>query len=69
MIHKEYTIPNMECSMCVMHLEAIEDELEGVKKVEASYPKQKMVVDFDETVVNENQIIAAIEEKGYVVTR
>ncbi len=68
MIHREYTIPNMECTMCVMHLEAIEDELEGIKKVQASYLKQTMVVDFDETVVNEDQIIAAIEEKGYVVS-
>lgn len=67
MIKKEFTIPNMECSMCVMHLEAIEDELDGVKKVEASYQKQKMVVDYDETVVDVNQIITAIEAKGYVV--
>jgi copper chaperone CopZ len=59
----------MECSMCVMHLEALEDDLEGIQKIEASYPKQRMVVEFDENIIKEEQIIAAIEEIGYTVTR
>jgi len=67
MIHKEYTIPNMECSMCVMHLEALEDELTGVHKIEASYPKQRMIVEFDEGMIQEEQIINAIQEIGYTV--
>ncbi len=69
MAHIEYTIPNMECNMCVMHLEGIEDELPGIFKVKASYQKQTMAVDFDEAIVNEKQIIAAIEELGYTIQR
>jgi copper chaperone CopZ len=67
MTRKEYTIPNMECSMCVIHLEALEDELKGVHKIEASYPKQRMIVEYDEKIIREEQIIKAIQEIGYTV--
>jgi copper chaperone CopZ len=67
MTRKEFTIPNMECNMCVMHLEALEDELAGVHKIEASYPKQRMIVEYDEEMIHEEQIIKAIQEIGYTV--
>lgn len=64
---KAYSVPDMECSMCVMHLEALEDEIPGIRSVKASYHQQRMEVDFDETVVDEETIIKAIKEKGYTV--
>jgi copper chaperone CopZ len=48
-----------------MRLESIEDELAGIKEINASYHKQEMVVEFDETIVSEGQIIAAAKKKGY----
>jgi copper chaperone CopZ len=48
-----------------MKLESIEDELVGIKEINASYHKQQMTVEFDETVVSEDQIIAAAKKKGY----
>ena len=48
-----------------MKLESIEDELAGIKEINASYHKQQMIVEFDETRVNEDQIIAAARKKGY----
>ena len=42
MTHITYAIPNMSCPACVMHLEALEDELDGVKAVRANYKKQRM---------------------------
>jgi copper chaperone CopZ len=48
-----------------MRLESIEDELDGIKEINASYHKQQMIVEFDETVVSEDQIIAAAKKKGY----
>ena len=48
-----------------MKLESIEDELAGIKEINASYHKQQMIVEFDETVVSEEQIIAAAKRKGY----
>jgi copper chaperone CopZ len=48
-----------------MRLETIEDELAGIKEINASYHKQEMVVEFDETIVSGGQIIAAAKKKGY----
>lgn len=48
-----------------MRLESIEDELEGIREINASYHKQQMVVEFDETKVTDDQIIAAAKKKGY----
>lgn len=67
MIKKTFRIADMHCSMCAMTIESIEDELEGVRSVKASYQKARMEVEFDETRVTEEQIAAAVEEKGYRV--
>ncbi len=55
----------MECPNCAMHLESIEDELDGVSLVNASYRKLQMEVEFDENRVTIPQIVAAALKKGY----
>lgn len=62
---KTYRVEGMHCSNCAMNIEAIEDDLIGIKQVSASYQKGQMVVEFDETVVSEAQIISAVEKRGY----
>ena len=65
MIKKTYKVLDMHCANCSMRIESIEDDLPGVKQVSASYHKQQMVVEFDETRVSDEQIIAAVKKKGY----
>ena len=67
MVKKVFEIADMHCTACAMRLEAIEDELEGVRSVRASYQKARMEVEFDETRVSEAAIIEAVKEKGYRV--
>lgn len=62
-----FNIPNIICPACVMHLEGLEDELDGVLFVKASYQKQRMDVEFDENLVSEGAIRAAVEEMGYQI--
>ncbi len=62
---KTYIVPDMHCANCVMRLESLEDELPGIYRIEASYHKQQMLVEFDETQVSEEQILAAARQKGY----
>jgi copper chaperone CopZ len=64
---KTYRVPDMTCPNCAMHLESIEDDLPGIKQINASYKKLEMVVEFDESKVSESQIVAAVEKKGYHV--
>lgn len=60
-----FRVTNMHCSACAMALEGIEDELDGVARVSASYHKQEMDVEFDESKVTAAQIVAAVKEMGY----
>ena len=65
MIKKTFKIPDMTCSNCAMKLESLEDTLDGVKEINASYHRLEMVIEYDETKVNEDQIITAVKKKGY----
>ncbi len=65
MIKQVYRVLKMYCPTCPMRLEAIEDELPGIKRIKASYQKEQMIIEFDETLVSETQIRQAVEAKGY----
>lgn len=65
MIKKTFKIPDMTCTNCAMKLESLEDTLDGVQEINASYHKLEMVVVFDETKLTDEQIIAAVKQKGY----
>lgn len=58
-------VSDMHCSNCVMKIESLEDELPGVRRINASYQKAQMTVEFDENLVSLQAIIAAVEKKGY----
>jgi len=65
MLKKTFKIPDMTCSACVMKLEGLEDDLDGVKEINASYHKLEMVIEFDESKLTDEQIVAAVRKKGY----
>ena len=65
MIKKTFKVPDMSCTNCAMKLEALEDTLEGVKEINASYHKLQMTVEYDESKLTDEQIIAAVRKKGY----
>ena len=50
-----------------MRLEGLEDYLPAVKRVKASYRKQQVEVEYDETILTSAEIVAAIRKLGYTV--
>ena len=65
MIKKTFRVEDMSCANCAMKLEALEDSLAGVKEINASYHKLTMVVEYDESLLSEEQIVDAVKRKGY----
>jgi copper chaperone CopZ len=65
MIKKTFKIPDMTCSNCAMKLETLEDTLDGVKEINASYHKMQMVIEYDESKLSDEQIVAEVKKKGY----
>ncbi len=65
MIKKIFKVEDMHCTNCAMKIESIEDDLPGIKEVNASYVKQQMIVEYDENAVSVDEIITAVKKKGY----
>lgn len=65
MLKKTFRVADMTCPNCAMKLESLEDDLEGVKEINASYHKLAMTVEYDESRLTQDQIIAAVKKKGY----
>ena len=65
MIKKTFKVPDMSCTNCAMKLESLEDSLDGVKEINASYHKLEMLIIYDESKLTDEQIIAAVKKKGY----
>lgn len=65
MTTQKFKVLKMHCTACVMLLEGLEDEVEGINKVEASYRKQELIVEYDESKATEKAIIQAAKKEGY----
>ena len=65
MVKLVFRVTDMHCSNCVMRIEGLEDDLPGVQRVRASYKKQQVEVEYDESMVSADQIVAAIQRLGY----
>jgi copper chaperone CopZ len=65
MLKQTFSVPDMHCSNCSMKLESIEDDFPAIKQIDASYHKQLMTVEYDETRLTVDEIIAAAKKKGY----
>ena len=65
MVKKTFHVEDLSCVNCTIKLESLEDELEGVKEINASFRKLEMVVEYDDTKLSEEQIIEAVRKKGY----
>ena len=65
MIKQTFRVADMSCTNCAMKLESLEDSLDGVKEINASYHKLTMVVEYDESLLTEEQIVDAVKRKGY----
>jgi copper chaperone CopZ len=66
MIKKIFRVEDMHCNNCAMKLESLEDELIGVRAINASYHKLELAVEYDETRLTEAEIITAVKGKGYL---
>jgi copper chaperone CopZ len=65
MATQHFKLESLSCPSCVMHLEAMEDK-EGIVKVDASFKRQTMKVEYDEAIQTPSNIVKFVSEMGYV---
>lgn len=61
----QFDIQGMTCSSCSAHVERAVNKLEGIKKVNVNLLSNNMVVEYDETKLDNDKIIKAVIEAGY----
>lgn len=67
MTSKTYNVPDVSCGHCKHAIETAVGGLEGVGRVLVDVDHRTVAIDFDDTVVSEVAIVAALEEEGYPV--
>lgn len=61
----EFNISGMTCAACVRAVEKAAGELEGVRSAAVNLSLENMIVDYDEERVTIEDIIRAVESRGY----
>ena len=64
-MNKRFDVNGMTCSACQANVTRAVERLAGVNTVNVSLLGKSMNVDFDDSLVNENQIIDAVNKAGY----
>lgn len=68
-MNKRYNITGMTCSACSSGIERAVGKMEGVTACEVSLMAKSMKAEFDESVVSEEKIFAAVKSLGYGIFR
>lgn len=61
----KFAIQGMTCSSCQTHVERAVSKLEGVKSANVNLLSNSMVVEYDETILNDDKIIKSVIDVGY----
>lgn len=64
-MNKKYSVLGMSCAACQAHVQRAVSNLKGVKKVNVNLLSNSMIVDFDESLVNDSIICKAVKNAGY----
>lgn len=65
MATQTFTIHDMTCTSCVMHIEELEECLPGVHKIAVNFKKSQMTAEFDEAQTDSQAIAEAVTKLGY----
>ncbi len=64
----KFDIQGMTCSSCSSHVEKAVSKLQGIKNVNVNLLSNNMQVEYDENILNQNEIIKAVIDAGYGAT-
>lgn len=62
---EKFDIQGMTCSSCSSHVEKAVKKLDGVSTVSVNLLSNNMIVNYNENIINNEQIIQAVKEAGY----
>jgi len=66
-VRRNYKAERFTCKGCAFGLEVKLREQDGIKLALATYPECKVVVEFDDTLIGDEQIKRTAQELGYIL--
>ena len=67
MTSKTFSVPDIHCGGCAASIEGAVGGLDGVEDVKVTLESRSVDVSFDESALDVDSIVSAIEDQGYVV--
>lgn len=64
----KFNITGMTCSSCSSHVEKAVNKLKGIKSVNVNLLSNNMAIEYDDNVLNNDNIIQAVKNAGYGAT-
>ena len=61
----KFDIQGMTCSSCSAHVEKAVKNLQGIQLVNVNLLSNNMIVEYDEKIINSEDIIKAVIDAGY----
>lgn len=68
-MHQRFIVTGMTCSACSSHVQNAVQKLNGVQSASVNLLTNTLDVNYDPTVVSENQIVLAVKNAGYGVAQ
>ena len=65
---EKFNIQGMTCSSCQAHVEKAVKNLEGIKNVNVNLLSNNMIVEYDESILDNSKIVGAVVDAGYSAT-
>lgn len=62
---KQFKLSGMNCANCALNIEKGLNKMNGVKSATVNFASEKLIVDFDRSIVSEAEILARIDDLGY----
>ncbi|MDO5022420.1 MAG: heavy metal-associated domain-containing protein [Eubacteriales bacterium] len=69
MINEQYNVEGMHCASCQAAVEVVTQGLPGVEKSEVNLLTKNMSITYDESQLNEQDILAAISRLGFTASK
>lgn len=63
-----FKLSGLNCVSCAVLIDTVLEELPGVKSAKTNYVDESVLVDYDESLVTTEALIAAIRKEGYDVS-
>ncbi len=61
----KFNVQGMTCSSCVAHVEKAVNKLDGIQSVNVNLLSNNMIVEYNESILNNKNIIDAVVNAGY----